>query len=645
MNKIDSAARWPLLAAGIGLLLAGPPLPAYQVHQDADQTATDPTTEAPAGRRPGDAAKHQHDDQQAPPSDHDHDLTEPPVTHAAGQATPAGHGEPGHEHEQATTGLDPHHPQSGGDDHDPWWHRLQHWLIEGLGGRHPHADEHEHDDHGEPTLLTRYQDDLELFLELPPLVAGEPAELLAHLTRLTDFRPVAEGSLEVSLTPDPSVPTATAGARDQSARSTGPSRPGLFRVRLTPSAAGPYRLRVKLHGDGASSAFDAGPVTIHPDHRSAAAAQDRGDPPGDVILTKEQQWRSELATEVVRRRRLRGSVPATGLLRPSADGEAHVTAPIDGHLRPVAGGAARRFPFTGMRVETGQVIADLVPRLGGESDVAGLELDLTRAESELGLARQERERLDALWKDRSVPYRDVLQARSTEEVSAAELSAARRRLAQVRRTEEGEANGVPVRAPIAGVVARVEVAPGGFVEEGERLFHIVDPGLLWLDARVAEADAGLIQDPTGAWFRVPGFAPHPERVFDVNPRTGARLVAFGAMVDPQSRTVPLIFEFPRPDERLRVGLSVTARVLTGDERETLAVPAGALVNDAGADIVYVQTGGEHFQRRLVQTGLRDGDYVGIRAGLREGERVVSRGAYLVHLAAGAAADPGHGHAH
>jgi RND family efflux transporter MFP subunit len=195
------------------------------------------------------------------------------------------------------------------------------------------------------------------------------------------------------------------------------------------------------------------------------------------------------------------------------------------------------------------------------------------------------------------------------------------------------------------VVARVEVAPGGFVEEGERLFHIVDPGLLWLDARVAEADASLIQEPTGAWFRVPGFAPDPERVFDVSPRTGARLVAFGAMVDSQSRTVPVIFEFPRPDERLRVGLSVTARVLTGDEQETLAVPAGALVNDAGADIVYVQTGGEHFQRRLVQTGLRDGDYVGIRAGLREGERVVSRGAYLVHLAAGAAADPGHGHAH
>lgn len=529
-------------------------------------------------------------------------------------------------------------PVHSGDGHDDWWHRVQDWAIGLLGGVHPHETDHDHEGHLEPLAQTRFSDQTELFVEVPPLIAGEPSEVLVHLTRLFDFKPVAEGEVRVTLSGgDSPEGTFTAPA---------PARPGLFRVRVTPLGSGERRVRIALTSPALRDEHDLGAWTLYPDLEAAeAAAGATGPDDGGVVLLKEQQWRADFGTAVAARRLLRGSVPATGVLRPSADGEAHVTAPIDGHLRPVAGGAARRFPFTGMRVETGQVIADLVPRLGGESDVAGLELDLTRAESELGLARQERERLDALWKDRSVPYRDVLQARSTEEVSAAELSAARRRLAQVRRTEEGEANGVPVRAPIAGVVARVEVAPGGFVEEGERLFHIVDPGLLWLDARVAEADAGLIQDPTGAWFRVPGFAPDPERVFDVNPRTGARLVAFGAMVDPQSRTVPLIFEFPRPDERLRVGLSVTARVLTGDERETPAVPAGALVNDAGADIVYVQTGGEHFQRRLVQTGLRDGDYVGIRAGLREGERVVSRGAYLVHLAAGAAADPGHGHAH
>jgi len=138
-------------------------------------------------------------------------------------------------------------------------------------------------------------------------------------------------------------------------------------------------------------------------------------------------------------------------------------------------------------------------------------------------------------------------------------------------------------------------------------------------------------------------------VFTLTPETGARLVAYGAMVDPDSRTVPVIFEFAPAaypnGERLRVGQSVSVRVYTGEQSDTLVVPAGALVNDAGADVVYVQVAGDRFERRLVHTGLRDGELVGVHDGVQEGERIVSRGAYLVHLAAGAEGDAGHHHGH
>lgn len=173
------------------------------------------------------------------------------------------------------------------------------------------------------------------------------------------------------------------------------------------------------------------------------------------------------------------------------------------------------------------------------------------------------------------------------------------------------------------------------------MFHLVNPERLWLEARVGESDIGRILQPLGAWFRVQGF----DGVFEVTPETGARLVAFGSMADPESRTLPVIFEFPRPDPRLRVGLSVIARVLTAEERDTLAVPATALVNNAGAGVVYVQIGGERCGRRLVRTGVRQGAYVAIEEGFAAGERVVSRGAYLVHLAARTPAEAGHGHHH
>lgn len=580
---------------------------------------------------------------------------------------------------------------------DSTWHRFQHWLIGALGGEHPHDDPH---DRGAAGILTatRYTRDLELFLEWSPFVAAESAELLVFLTRLADFSPVRAGEMAVSLTLEDPDQAANGGAGPNSAKAAKPSRPGVYRLRLTPTHAGRHRLALAWsdggeqarfsvevpvaasaaratpdaehgqaqdhdhqehpndhdHDHGADHAHDHAPDEHHehdqPDHDHSHPGEQAQE--GDSVqLTKEQQWLSDFATAVVERRVLRGSVPATGLLRASADGDAHVAAPIDAHLRAAEDG----FPYTGRRVEPGQILAYLVPRLGGEADLVGLELAVARAVTALDLAQQERERLDALWKDRSIPFREVLQARGAEDVAAAELTAARRRLAQVQRTEEGEAAGVPVRAPIGGVVARVDVAPGAFVEEGARLFHLVSPERLWLDARIAEADLGRIQAPAGAWFRVRGLGDGERdgggQVFVLTPETGARLVAYGAMVDPESRTVPVIFEFEPAaypnGERLRVGQSVSARVYTGEQSDTLVVPAGALVNDAGADVVYVQVAGDRFERRLVQTALRDGDLVGLRDGVREGERIVSRGAYLVHLAAGADGDAGdhHGHAH
>ena len=55
--------------------------------------------------------------------------------------------------------------------------------------------------------------------------------------------------------------------------------------------------------------------------------------------------------------------------------------------------------------------------------------------------------------------------------------------------------------------------------------------------------------------------------------------------------------------------------------------------------------GEHFEKRVLQTGIRDGGMVEVKSGVQAGERVVTRGAYLVRLAASAPDAFGHGHVH
>jgi multidrug efflux pump subunit AcrA (membrane-fusion protein) len=71
-----------------------------------------------------------------------------------------------------------------------------------------------------------------------------------------------------------------------------------------------------------------------------------------------------------------------------------------------------------------------------------------------------------------------------------------------------------------------------------------------------------------------------------------------------------------------------------------------VVDDGGQTIVFVQTGGESFERRPVTLGgPREGGFVQVAKGLDAGERIVTRGAHLVRLAALSPQTPGHGHVH
>jgi multidrug efflux pump subunit AcrA (membrane-fusion protein) len=69
------------------------------------------------------------------------------------------------------------------------------------------------------------------------------------------------------------------------------------------------------------------------------------------------------------------------------------------------------------------------------------------------------------------------------------------------------------------------------------------------------------------------------------------------------------------------------------------------LTEAGRPYVFVQEGGERFSRRVVEIASREGDVVGIKSGLKPGERVVTRGSYEVQLASAAKALPAEGHVH
>jgi membrane fusion protein, heavy metal efflux system len=92
-------------------------------------------------------------------------------------------------------------------------------------------------------------------------------------------------------------------------------------------------------------------------------------------------------------------------------------------------------------------------------------------------------------------------------------------------------------------------------------------------------------------------------------------------------------------------MAVQGQVFTGGAGDAVAIPASSVLDENGIATVYLQTGGESFEPRTLRLGAREGDWVQVLDGLTPGQRVVSRGAYLVKLATANTGEIGHGHAH
>ncbi|MCH7719647.1 MAG: efflux RND transporter periplasmic adaptor subunit [Planctomycetes bacterium] len=200
---------------------------------------------------------------------------------------------------------------------------------------------------------------------------------------------------------------------------------------------------------------------------------------------------------------------------------------------------------------------------------------------------------------------------------------------------------MPIKAPISGVIVHADPVEGEHVEEHEEVFRIIDADPLRVTAKVSEFDLSRLPKAPGAILT---FSADSEKKIDIL-EEGGRLIHIGSVVDPESRTVPIHYELPNPDGLFRVGQFVEVRLETQTASEAVAIPEDAVVMDNGRPIAFVLIGGESFQRRELELGVRDGGFVEVRSGIAVGERVVTQGAYTVKLASLSPASFGHGHAH
>ncbi len=464
-------------------------------------------------------------------------------------------------------------------------------------------------------VVTHWTDALELFVEFPPHVRDVAADPWAiHLTWLEDWQPVREGALTLLL-------RGPGGAREEILMDA-PDRPGVYTATPTLSATGTWRADMTLSARGVEHAIPVGQLQVF-ESEDALPHDVEEPPPGLITLLKEQQWSMPFGVALAEERRIPRTIPVAGEIVAPGGGLAHVST-------LVAGLIVARGPVVnpGDRVEAGRTLALIAP--------ASLDDSYSRLLADVAAAEREAARTEYLFNAGAIARRRYEHAQHELEVARAALEA----LGGERSGDEEDgpdAHLYRLRSPIGGVVSERHVAPGQHVEAGTHAFTVVNPETLWFVARVPARNAGEAEDATGAWFTVEGSS----RVH----RAG-RVVSVGTVIDPQSRTLPVRLSVANRAGALKVGMLAKGRLLMGEAVAGVAVPAAAVQEEDGLAVVYVKVGGEAFQRRVVEPGPSDGEWVLVAGGIASGEQVVATGAYQVKLASlGDAEISDHGHPH
>lgn len=497
---------------------------------------------------------------------------------------------------------------------------------------HPHS----HDEEAaaeEPVSITKWTSKTELFVEFAPLLVGQETPFAAHLTDLETFKPVSEGKLEVSFTPPQ--------GNEVTFEAPSPTVAGIYRPVAKIDQPGSYRLtfhRYRPSSDQIYDTIDAGEVTVLEKPEPPAKAESPQS--AGITFLKEQQWRMDFATAPVGERELFTLLRLSAEVKPAAAGQVQIAAPVAGRIVT----AARGVPIPGQKVKRGEELAVILPN--PSKNRVELDAELRSAQSELEAAEKELQRVRELYQDKIVARRRLEQSERDVAVQRAQLDAARVQLGLLDPSQplpKGAAAQTirfSLRAPISGTIVAANVTPGALVEAGHNLLSIVDLDRVWIEARLYELDIEKVRNFERAAFSAPALA---EPVALTRPK--ARLLNIGSVIDPATRSVALILEVLNEQRRLRIGLQGELSIPTGEKTRGVAIPASAIVDDKGVPVAFVQTEGETFERRELELGIKSDGYAEVKSGLKPGERLVTRGAYRVHLGSLATTLPAHGHAH
>jgi cobalt-zinc-cadmium efflux system membrane fusion protein len=393
------------------------------------------------------------------------------------------------------------------------------------------------------------------------------------------------------------------------------------------------------HDKGGHDHGDHGPKDTHDrrqkdghDAKKGHHHDDGHDDHGSAGLTQEQMDRFDVRTVAVSG----GTIPVT-IERPA---EVIYNGTTLAHVVPRVPGIARTVQANeGDQVAEGDVLAVLDSRELADAKAAYLA-SLER----LALAKDNFDRAEALVGKRVVSEKTHLTARTDYAEARINFRGARQKLLalgindvhlrEIAEQDAADLTAYVMHAPLGGTIVARHLTHGESVSTDREAFVIADVSTVWVDISVYAHDLERVEQGQPVTITTDGGIQVDGTIAFVMPN-----------VSKETRTANARVELNNAPKHLRPGMFVTAEIALSSDPVDVRIPASALQTLEGQSIVFVREGNNGaLKPRPVTLGRSNGTYVEVLAGLKPGEAVVAKGAFLVKSQlAKSDLDDGHNH--
>tara|TARA_R110002012_G_scaffold6531_2_gene30729 strand:+ start:52423 stop:53655 length:1233 start_codon:yes stop_codon:yes gene_type:complete len=318
----------------------------------------------------------------------------------------------------------------------------------------------------------------------------------------------------------------------------------------------------------------------------------------EVMLTAQQFEALQMEIDTLSQRNMSGYVEANGMLEVPPQNEANITALTGANIASIE-------VIEGDEVKKNQAVAYL-----SHPSIIQIQSDYLNAYSNSRFLKQEYERQKKLYEAGVASGMNYQKATADYQASTAMVNGLEAQLRQYNINVSGVRNGtiyqrVALRSPIAGVVEKVFIKTGQYVEPQTNLMEIVDTDHVHADLMVFEKDVDKVKKGQKVRFSIQS---RPGKELE------AKIYSVSQTFEQDPKAVHVHAEIENKEGGLIPGMYIKGKIEIDNEKTT-AFPESAIVTEAGKNYVFEahrEDDAWNFIPIEITTGEKDGEWIAIR---------------------------------